>query len=364
MSIEVVENNEGLFCVKWTTTTPKKFSEHDDELSEYDDELSDDDEVSTNERKTDEFQLNRYRYLNCISNFSISLAHKSDLCYRATNNTFNLYLKQLKDYPSLSEEKKTNVEKVYGRQPCTVWMTAENNKDKKIVFKKPSTESDWKSDDFTVTPLKEQLTFLIWIQFNTFGLGEMTVLVNQLTDMFIQQINCDVQFHLPRNQKIGGHVSILAARSPVFAIMFTTDMLEAKTGKVVIKDIKPEIFKELLHFIYSGRTKESLTEETAQPLIIAADKYDVKSLKKEGVRYLLTQIRASNAIDLLIWGHLHSAEKLKNAALNFVAENFKTIFETIEWQGLTESYPELCLLTTRRMVELPIEVAPKKKRLY
>ena len=340
MSIVVVEKNEGLFCVKWTTTSPKD---------------------STYERKTEEFQLNRYRYLNCISNFSISLAHKSDFGYRATDNTFNFYLKQLKDYPSLSEEKKTNV---YGRQPCTVWMTAGNNKDKKFVFKKQSTESEWKSDDFTVTPLKEQLTFRIWIQFNTFGLGEMTVLVNQLTDMFIQQTNCDVQFHLPRNQKIGGHVLILAARSPVFATMFATDMLEAKTGKVVIKDIQPEIFKELLHFIYSGRTKESLTEETAQPLIIAADKYDVKSLKKEGVRYLLTQIRASNAIDLLIWGHLHSAEKLKNAALNFVAENFKTIFETIEWKELTESYPELCLLTTRRMVELPIEVAPKKKRLY
>ncbi len=118
-----------------------------------------------------------------------------------------------------------------------------------------------------------------------------------------------------------------------------------------------------MHFIYSGRTKESLTEESARPIIIAADKYDTKSLKKEGVRYLLTQIRADNAIDLLIWGHVHSAEKLKNAALNFVAENFKTIFETDEWQELTEKYPELCLLTTRRMVELPMEVTPKKKRL-
>ncbi|EFX88135.1 hypothetical protein DAPPUDRAFT_34136, partial [Daphnia pulex] len=145
----------------------------------------------------------------------------------------------------------------------------------------------------------------------------------------------------PRDQKIGGHIFILSDRSDVFATMFKTDMQEAKTGIVDIKDIQPEIFKELLHFIYSGRTKESLTEDTAQPLIIAAEKYDIKSLKNESVRYLLTQIRADNAIDLLILGHLHSAEKLKHAALDFVVENFKTIFETDEWQELTEKYPEL-----------------------
>jgi hypothetical protein len=275
-------------------------------------------------------------------------------------------LKQLEDSnngSSSSEENKTEVEKYY-REPCTVWMTCgENKKATKFFFKKSSTSSEWISTDFSFTPLPRQLTFRIWIQFNTFGLGEMNVLVNQMTDMFLQQTNCDVQFHLPRNQKIGGHIFILSARRDVFAAMFKTDMKEAKTGKVVIKDIQPEIFKELLHFIYSGRTKDSLTEETAQPLIIAADKYDIKSLKKEGVRYLLTQIRADNAIELLIWGHLHSAEKLKNAALNFVAENFKTIFETDEWRELTEKYPELCLLTTRRMVELPIEVTPKRKRL-
>jgi speckle-type POZ protein len=219
----------------------------------------------------------------------------------------------------------------------------------KFFFKKPSAESAWISDAFSVTPLKIQLTFQIWIKFNTFGLGEMNVLVNQMTDMFLEQTNCDVQFHLPRDQKIGGHIFILSDRSDVFATMFKIDMQEAKTGIVVIKDIQPEIFKELMHFIYSGRTNESLTEETAQPLTIAAEKYDIKSLKN--VRYLLTQIRADNAIDLLILGHLHSAEKLKNAALDFVVENFKTIFETDEWQELTEKYPELCLLTTRRMIE-------------
>lgn len=325
MSIKIVEKNGGLACVKWTTGIP---------------------DFTRNDRNAEDFQLNRYRYLNCISHLNISLTCSAD-------NSLNLHLKQLEDSnnsSSSSKEKETDVKNF--RQPCTVWMTCgENKKATKIFFQKPSAESAWISDTFSVTPPKIQLTFQIWIKFNTFGLGEMNVLVNQLTDMFLYQTNCDVQFHLPRDQKIGGHIFILSARSDVFATMFKIDMQEAKTGIVDIKDIQPEIFKELLHFIYSGRTKESLTEETAQPLIIAAEKYDIKSLKNEGVRYLLTQIRADNAIDLLILGHLHLAEKLKNAALDFVVENFKTIFETDEWQALTEKYPELCLLTTRRMIE-------------
>jgi speckle-type POZ protein len=345
MSIKIVEKNDGLICVKWTTEFP---------------------EITKRERKTEDFQLNRYRYLNCVSNFNISLAYKNDYYSPATNKNLNLHLKQLEDSnngSTSSKEKETDVEKYY-REPYTVWMTCgENKKATKFFFKKPSAESAWISAEFSVTPLPKQLTFQIWIQFNTFGLGEMNVLVNQLTDMFLEQTNCDVQFHLPRDQIIGGHIFILSARSDVFAFMFKTDMQEANIGKVVIKDIQPEIFKELLHFIYSGRTKESLTEETAQSLIIAADKYDIKSLKKEGVRYLFTQIREDNAIELLIWGHLHLVEKLKDAALNFVAENFKTIFETDKWQELTEKYPELCLLTTRRLVKLPIEVTPKKKCL-
>lgn len=48
-------------------------------------------------------------------------------------------------------------------------------------------------------------------------------------------------------------------------------MVEAKTGQVFIKDILPNIFKEMLHYIYSGRTATGLTEITAQPLYVAAE---------------------------------------------------------------------------------------------
>lgn len=56
-------------------------------------------------------------------------------------------------------------------------------------------------------------------------------------------------------QRIGGHVSILSARNKVFAVMFNHDMQERKTGQVVVEDIEPKIFSQLLHFHLLGHPR-------------------------------------------------------------------------------------------------------------
>lgn len=55
------------------------------------------------------------------------------------------------------------------------------------------------------------------------------------------------------------HKLIMSARSPVFKAMFVVQMKESKSGKVTIEDIKPEIMTEMLHFIYTGLVKDSVT---------------------------------------------------------------------------------------------------------
>jgi hypothetical protein len=103
--------------------------------------------------------------------------------------------------------------------------------------------------------------------------------------MYVKQTNGDNQFGFKGKKQIGGHVNILSARSSVFAAMFTTNMQEVKTGQVVIKDIQLDIFKELLQYIYSARTKNSMIEETARLLFMAADKYYNNALKEECLQH-------------------------------------------------------------------------------
>ena len=64
--------------------------------------------------------------------------------------------------------------------------------------------------------------------------------LHQLCDLYFTQTDCDIKFCFENGQHIGGHRSILKARSPVFAAMFQHDMQESKTGQVVITDIEPE----------------------------------------------------------------------------------------------------------------------------
>jgi speckle-type POZ protein len=44
----------------------------------------------------------------------------------------------------------------------------------------------------------------------------------------------------------------LASRTPVFAAMFSHEMVEAKEGIVKIEDIKAPVLEQLLHFMWEN----------------------------------------------------------------------------------------------------------------
>jgi hypothetical protein len=194
------------------------------------------------------------------------------------------------------------------------------------------------------------LTCLLWLEFETIAGGEKNAL-KQLTELYVQQNNCDVQFNLQDDQHIGGHSHILVARSPVFAAMFQHEMKETKTGQVSIQDIQPDIFKQLLQYIYSGRLSLPLTETTAQRLFEAADKYDIGDLKEECVSFLLTCVRMDTVINLMAWAHLHFVDELKQLALEFTVLNAKEVCILKDWEMLTKNYPHLCVMVTRHITD-------------
>ncbi len=158
--------------------------------------------------------------------------------------------------------------------------------------------------------------------------------------MFVEQTNCDVELLFEDEEVIGGHISILVARSPVFSAMFYHNLQKSMTCKVFVQDIRPQIFKEMLQYIYSGQTMAPLTDAIAQPLFVLSVKYDIEDLKEKCVHYLLKSIRTSNAVDLLVWANLHSVDKIQESTLDFVAINFKIICQSNEWENLMKNYPD------------------------
>jgi hypothetical protein len=199
---------------------------------------------------------------------------------------------------------------------------------------------------------------ILWIDFGTNTAVEINIL-NGLEEMFNKQTNCDVHFQFQDLESIGAHANILSTGSPVFAAMFRSSYLESKSRIVIIDDIDPEVFKQLLIFLYTGKAPRLKEKNIVQPLYEVADKYEVVILKNECIKVLQTQLSTENAIDILVWSHFFSITNLLEIAMEFFLENSRELCSQPQWTSFMKNHPELCLQANQRMAAL---LPPSKKR--
>ncbi|TMS32804.1 hypothetical protein L596_000605 [Steinernema carpocapsae] len=142
------------------------------------------------------------------------------------------------------------------------------------------------------------------------------------------------------NRDIRTHRAILAARSPVFAAMFAhSDTKEAKEGVLVIEDLDYEVVKDMLMFIYSGRT--SGKPDLAHDLLVAADKYRLDELKRYCEQAMIQDITTDNVCQQFVIGHMYNADRLKQRAADFMKLNLTAITNTSGWDELITQHPSL-----------------------
>ena len=146
------------------------------------------------------------------------------------------------------------------------------------------------------------------------------------------------------------HSLVMSARSPVFKAMFQANMKESETKEVVIEDIEPAVFAEMLHFIYTGGTNEDTLKDVSVELLAAADKYELLSLKEICEDNLCSGLTNSNAVQYLILGDLYKALKLRENALKEVATNMASIVKTEAYQELKQ-YPDILIDIPKAMIE-------------
>ena len=148
------------------------------------------------------------------------------------------------------------------------------------------------------------------------------------------------------------HRSILSVRSPVFKAMFQSDMVENISRIVEVKDIKPEVVKEMLHFIYTGAAStETVMDEIGKDLLGAADQYQLELLKKMCEEKLCSSLEVNNSVELLVLADLHNASKLRRMALRLVTRNMDTIVTTDVYKDLAKHHPDLTVEITQSLVQ-------------
>jgi speckle-type POZ protein len=120
-----------------------------------------------------------------------------------------------------------------------------------------------------------------------------------------------------RGRQFSAHKNILAIRSPVFTAMFQHPTKEMLSGNVEVEDVDPDVFQELLRYLYTGLTRSTAMEIMATRILAAAEKYLLEHLKTRCETQLIRQMSAKNCLDLLVLTTPHPAEYLKKYAIEY-----------------------------------------------
>ena len=147
------------------------------------------------------------------------------------------------------------------------------------------------------------------------------------------------------------HRIILSWRSPVFEAMFQSDMIENTSRRVDMKDIRPEVVREMLYFIYTGViSNDDIMDEIGKDLLGTADQYQLDLLKNKCEEKLCSSLEISNSVELLVLADLHQASKLRSMALRLVARNMDVIVDTDVYKDFTASHPALAVGISKALV--------------
>lgn len=113
------------------------------------------------------------------------------------------------------------------------------------------------------------------------------------------------------------HKNILAAASPVFMKMFTTEMEESRTNICRVEHIEPEVFEKLLECIYKGKLPDDFSVY-AREIYAAADYYGLDRLKELCKTEAYERLTAANAVETFNWACRYNMDDLKVEAWEIV----------------------------------------------
>ncbi|KAJ4808290.1 BTB/POZ/MATH-domain protein [Rhynchospora pubera] len=167
----------------------------------------------------------------------------------------------------------------------------------------------------------------------------------------------DVKFEV-EGEIICAHKVILAAQSSVFKAELFRHMAEGNTECIRIENMKPEVFRALLRFIYNNsvdneRDTHLATSVMTQNLLVAATRYAIEGLIIRCEYYLMENLSLDTIIDVLILADRHCLFKLKEACLEFASsqENFIRLSLTDGYIHLAQAYFSLWLELKKKVIE-------------
>ncbi|KAL7451318.1 hypothetical protein ACHAWC_003144 [Mediolabrus comicus] len=143
-------------------------------------------------------------------------------------------------------------------------------------------------------------------------------------------------------EKFHAHSLILKTGAPMLANLFDLDDRNYRNGKLAkatITDVKADIFRHLLFYVYGGSVPEEELKTHAKDIIDAAYRYSIVNLKLEAEAAYVksTKITMDNVMDNLLYADAKNCALLKEAVMNFLSANH---YEASEKISFNDNVPE------------------------
>lgn len=161
-------------------------------------------------------------------------------------------------------------------------------------------------------------------------------------------------------ENIGAHRIILETRSPVFEAMLKQDTKENETGEVVIEDLDKSTIDAILAYIYSGDIGE-LTTEKALSLYAAAEKYDIKNVKKVCVRFILHNLSVEWVCDIIKFADLYNEKEVGRRAREYFSKNAGEVLDSDKWRSFIRDSPHMGVELLSSIVKISLASCDKDK---
>ncbi|XP_044402130.1 BTB/POZ and MATH domain-containing protein 3-like [Triticum aestivum] len=128
---------------------------------------------------------------------------------------------------------------------------------------------------------------------------------------------------------------------------------------IEICDMEADVFKSLLHFIYTDSIPSVLDVVMAGHLLVAADRYNIVRLKLICEEKLCNHIDSSMVATSLVLSEQHGFHRLKEACLQFLASpsNLEAMVASDGYEHLKSSCPSVLKEVISRILPAELKVA-------
>ncbi|CAM0151185.1 unnamed protein product [Urochloa decumbens] len=145
----------------------------------------------------------------------------------------------------------------------------------------------------------------------------------QYAKLLEEKVGVDVTYSVG-GQEFTAHKVVLATRSPVFKAQLYGPLREAGIARITIEDRQPDVFKELLNFIYTDSLppldylKADDRTDMICCLLMAADRYGMERLSLMCQSILCENLSVHTVATTFALADQHQCDMLKDACLEFI----------------------------------------------